>query len=61
VSSCKNITEKNDGNFRSLLMKTANEEKITNCRKGVHSRVYSSFTFSDVVQNPTQSYRREHK
>jgi len=55
------MAEKNDGNFRSLMAKTANEEKITNCRKGVHSRVYSSFTLSDAVQTPTQTQRREHK
>jgi len=61
VNSCKNLAEKNDGNFRSLIAKTANEEKITDSRKGKNARVYSSFTFDETPISKADSCKRGYK
>jgi hypothetical protein len=51
----------NEGNFRSLFAKTANEEKITDSRKGAHARVFSSFVLSDNPAPAGEPKRRTFK
>ena len=53
--------ENNEGNFRSLFAKTANEEKITDTRKGVKARIYSAFTISDNPAPIGEQQRRFYK